>query len=124
MAERQLTELQERFLDLLFSDEYLNRPREAATAAGYSPKSPLFIIMRGVKDVIVGRIESYLMFNAPKSVKSIVDVLDNPHQVGAKTKLDAAAMLLDRAGIVKRERIEVDVKSTNSVLILPSKKET
>jgi hypothetical protein len=60
--------------------------------------------------------------NSPKAVKKVLDVLDNPHKQGAKTQLDAAQSILDRAGIAKRERLEVEVKAPSGLVFLPPKK--
>jgi hypothetical protein len=118
-----LTDQQELFLDLLFSDEFVNDPRGAANVAGYSQKTPIKSIMNGVKEEIIGRTDLYLVLHAPKSVKNIINVLDNPAQAGAKARLDAAAAILDRAGLSKKERVEVEHKAAPGVILLPPKKD-
>lgn len=117
------TDLQKLFLELLFLEEYIDNPRAAATAAGYSTKTPITQIMLGLKEEIIKKTDEYIVLHAPKSARAVVDVLSNPSQQGAKTKLEASGMILDRAGITKKERVEVEVKTTNAVLILPTKKD-
>ena len=49
----------------------------------------------------------------------MVNVLNNPTDLGNKEKMAAAKDLLDRAGFVKTEKVEV--KSESPLFILPPK---
>lgn len=121
MSRNTLTDKQNKFLDLLFSDEYIDNPRGAATIAGYSSNTMVSQIIDSVKDEILRRSDQQLVLHAPKSVKKINDVLDNPHVPGAKTTLDASFGILDRVGISKRERLEVEHKAPSGIVIFPAK---
>jgi hypothetical protein len=115
-------EMQETFIELIFMDEYMNDFRKAANVAGYSQKTPISQIMNSVREEVIKKADTLLAMNSPKAVKKVLDVLDNPHKQGAKTQLDAAQSILDRAGIAKRERLEVEVKAPSGLVFLPPKK--
>lgn len=123
MSERELTEKQLKFIELIFLPEYTNKVKQAALDAGYSPATDTYAIMYTLKEEILTRMDYYLAQHAPQCVNRVLDVLINPEQKGAKSVLDAAAMILDRAGISKKERIEVEHKAASGVLILPAKKD-
>jgi hypothetical protein len=57
--------------------------------------------------------------NAPKAAMAVIGGIDDPTQLGIKEKLSAAKDLLDRAGLIKTEKIEVN--SSGGVMLLPAK---
>lgn len=118
-----LTDKQTKFLDLIFLPEYIDDYKSAALAAGYSPTTPINNIIDGVKEMILERVEMYLALSAPKSAKRVVDVLNDPEIKGAKAILEASGMILDRVGVVKKDRIEIEHKSASGIFIIPAKKE-
>lgn len=122
-----LTEQQTKFLDLIFSGdpEYMGRGgyKKAANDAGYSEATSITIVVNSVKDEILSRTETLLAMNTPESVMRIVDVLRNPEMKGAKQVLEAAGMLLDRMGVTKKDRLEVEVKAANGLVFIPTKKD-
>jgi len=50
---------------------------------------------------------------------SLVDGMVQPTELGMKDKLTAAKDLLDRVGLVKTEKVQVE--ATNGLMILPPK---
>jgi hypothetical protein len=50
---------------------------------------------------------------------AVIGGIDDPTQLGIKEKLSAAKDLLDRAGLIKTEKIEVN--SSGGVMLLPAK---
>lgn len=120
---KQLTEKQEKLLNLLFEDEFINNPRGAMRAAGYSDYTTFNEIVSGIKESIIEKTDQYLALHAAKAVQGVLDVLDNSEQKGAKARLEAASMILDRVGITKKERLEVEHKGASGILIIPAKKE-
>ena len=102
-AQREYTEKQRLFLEALMSEECRGNIRKAMTAAGYASNT-------------------MLAMNAPKEAFSMRDVLDDPSAMGARNSIAAAAQILDRTGLVKREQVEV--KNTGGAMfILPPKSE-
>jgi hypothetical protein len=61
-----------------------------------------------------------LAMNAPRAAFSLTGVLVDPSQVGARNAVAAATQVLDRVGLVKKEKIEVTTQ-TGGLFILPPK---
>jgi hypothetical protein len=57
---------------------------------------------------------------APKAAVAMINAIDDPTELGLKEKMSAAKDLLDRAGLVKTEKVQVE-SSTGGVMILPAK---
>ena len=117
---KELTELQKKFLDVLFSDQCGGDLKKAKRSAGYSDNTALSEVVKGLEDEIVEAARSHLARNTAKAVISIVGVLDNPLALGNTNKLSAAKEILDRTGLVKPEKAIVD--TSGGVLILPAKR--
>lgn len=120
MAEtKQYTEMQEAFLEALCG-EARGSIREAMNIAGYSPNTRTKEVVEPLKDEIVERASMMLAMNAPKAAFSLTGVLVDPSQVGAKNAVSAAKEVLDRVGLVKKEKIEVTTQQ-GGLFILPPK---
>ena len=63
--------------------------------------------------------KKFIATRGPQAAWSMVNVLNNPTDLGNKEKMAAAKDLLDRAGFVKTEKVEV--KSESPLFILPPK---
>ena len=96
---KKLTEKQKIFLDVLFDEDVNGNYKKAAMKAGYSKTTNPVHIIEPIKDEIAEAIRDYLISVGPKAVTAIVSVLDDPAQIGAKSKLGAVKEILDRAGI-------------------------
>ena len=117
---KQLTEKQESFLENLFGQARGN-PREAAKLAGYDENGYQKVV-KSLKQEIIERAEGVLATHSPKAVMGMVNVLDDDGSVpGANTRLEAAKQILDRVGISKTERIDVNAKVQHGIFILPPK---
>ncbi len=115
----ELTQKQEAFLDAL-TGEARGNIREAMRAAGYSDNTRLNEVVGPLKDQIIERSSLLLAMNAPRATFSMVDVLIDPGAMGARNAVSAAAQILDRAGIVKKEQLEV-TGPDNAIFVLPPK---
>lgn len=115
---KQLTEKQQLFLECLFLPEVKGSFSKAKKLAGYSENTPVSGIIDGLREEILEYSKRFILANAPKAVMSISSILDNPTDLGSKEILAAAKDILDRAGIVKTEKIEVQ---TPGIFILPKK---
>ena len=120
--ERNLTNSQEKFLDVLFG-EARGDPRKAGELAGYSDHSyPK--VLRSLKSEIVTRAENYLATYSARAATKMVDMLDEdgttPH---ASIRMEAAKQILDRIGIVKKDQIDINMKAMHGLFILPPKEE-
>ena len=115
---RQLTEQQQRFLEVLF-DEANGDVVAAKKLAGYAPASSTSAIVESLKDEIGEKTRTYFARVAPKAAMSMVGALYDPTELGIKEKMVAAKDLLDRAGLGKVEKL--DVTSSGGVFYLPPK---
>lgn len=115
----ELSQKQEIFLDALTGDARGNI-REAMRSAGYSDNTRINEVVGPLKEHIIERSSLLLAMNAPRATFSMVDVLVDPSAMGARNAVSAAAQILDRAGIVKREQIEVTA-SDQGIFVLPPK---
>ena len=116
--ERQLTEKQQAFLDALFNEAEGN-PVKALKIAGYAEGTSSTTVMASLKDEVAERTRDFIAQNGPKAVWSMVQVMQNPTDLGNKEKMAAAKDFLDRAGFVKTEKVEV--KAESPLFILPPK---
>lgn len=91
----------------------------AKRLAGYSDNSPTTTIVEALKDEIFEATKSYMSRIGPKAAIAYASALDDPTQLGIKEKMMAAGQILDRAGVVKTERVAVE--STGGLFILPPK---
>ena len=118
--ERSLTNTQEKFLDVLFGEARGNL-KKAGELAGYSEHSYPKVV-RNLKQEIISRAENYLATHSAKAATKIVDMLDEdgttPH---ANIRMEAAKQILDRIGIVRKDQIDINMKSLHGIFILPAK---
>ena len=119
---RNLTDKQQRFLDVLF-DEASGDVVAAKKLAGYGDNSNTAAIVESLKDEIGEKTRTYFARTAPKAAMAMVGALYDPTELGIKEKMVAAKDLLDRAGLGKVERVDVS-SSSGGVFILPSKEGT
>ena len=119
---KSLTDSQEKFLDALFGEAKGN-PKKAGELAGYSDHSYPKVV-RSLKSEIVSRAEGYLATHSAKAATKMVDMLEEdgttPH---ASIRLEAAKQILDRIGIAKKEKIDINMKAVHGLFILPAKDE-
>lgn len=118
--ERELTELQKRFLDALFNEAKGN-VRQAMASAGYSPDYKSTQLIKTLKDEIVEHAKFVLAANAPNAVLAMVDILHDPVSQGCKEKMRAAEQILDRIGVVKSDKVEIENRVSGSIFFLPAK---
>tara|TARA_R110002012_G_scaffold273907_1_gene460031 strand:+ start:107 stop:478 length:372 start_codon:yes stop_codon:yes gene_type:complete len=118
---RKLTDRQQKFLDALFTDAN-GSIKDAKIIAGYSPTSNNNEIISALKDEILEATQTYMAGNAPKAAFAMVNSIDDPTQLGLRDKMAAAKDLLDRSGLVKTEKLQVE--SSGGVMLLPPKNES
>ena len=116
--ERELTENQQKFLAAI--PECNGNLLEAKKLAGYADTTALSEVVKSLKDEIIEVCEIMLAENAPSAVANLVNVMFNPEDLGAKTKMDAAKEILNRVGVKDKEAPAVTVN--NPIFILPAKK--
>ena len=117
---KELTNNQQKFLIALFGEAKGN-PKKAAEIAGYAETS-YGNIVKGLKDIIIERAENVLAMHSPKAVMGLVDAMDEDGLTpAANIRIEAAKQILDRVGIVKKEKIDINAKVAHGIFILPPK---
>ena len=118
---KELTELQEKFLNALFGEAKGNYAK-AMRIAGYASSTNSHVIVQSLRSEIIERAELEMAANAPKAVMSMVGVLDDPTAIGNREILSASQQLLDRVGLSKVEKLNVSSDKPIGLFILPEKK--
>ena len=115
---RQLTEKQQKFLAVLF-DEAGGDIVAAKKLAGYSDATATTDIVKGMKEEILEATQMYMARNAPRAAMAIVGGLSDPTELGIRDKMSAAKELLDRTGLIKTEKVQVE--ASGGVMLMPPK---
>ena len=117
---KELTTQQKTFIDFLFGEAEGN-PKKAGELAGYAPTSYPKVI-KSLKDEILERAEYSLALNSAKAVKGLVDALDEDGKTpGVNIRMEAAKQILDRVGLVKKDKIDITGQVAHGIFILPAK---
>ena len=117
---RNLTDMQEKFLDVLFAEARGN-PREAARLAGYSENSYSKVI-RNLKKEITELAENHLSTHSAQAANRLIALLDEDGTTPqASIRLAAANSILDRVGLVKKDQLDINMKALHGIFILPAK---
>ena len=117
---RKLTERQQKFIDALFS-EANGSIKDAKVIAGYSPNTNNNEIIKPIKDEILEATQMFMASNAPRAAMAMVGGIVDPTELGIRDKMSAAKDLLDRVGLAKTEKMEV--QASGGVVLMPPKNE-
>ena len=116
---KEYTEKQQAFLDALMGEARGNI-RKAMDIAGYSKGTKASEVTVPLKEEIIEQASMMLAMNAPKAAHGLIGVLDDPTALGARNAINAAREVLDRTGLVKKEKVEV-TNNGGGMFILPPK---
>ena len=118
-TERKLTEKQQAFLDNLV--ETGGDFKKSAELAGYSGNH--YQVLKSLKEEVVDLASDVLAREAPTAAFKIIEVMKSNKPVPqANNKLQAAQTILDRVGVSKTDRIDVNHNTGGGIFILPEKK--
>ena len=121
--DKKLTEQQQTFINALFGEANGN-PKHAGEIAGYSPSSYPNVV-KSLKDIIIDRAEGVMAMHSPKAVMGLVNALDEDGMTpAANIRIEAAKQILDRVGIVNREKVDINAQVAHGIFILPPKNVT
>jgi phage terminase small subunit len=116
---RKLTDKQQLFLDSII--ETKGDLKLSAELAGYSGNH--YQVLRSLREEIVELASNVLAREAPKAAFKLVEVMTSADALPqANVKLQAAQTILDRVGLGKQERMQVDHNVSGGIFILPEKK--
>lgn len=117
---KNLTEKQQSFLDNLV--ETKGDFKKAAELAGYSGNH--YQVLKSLKEEIVDLASDVLARSAPKAAFKLIQMVESDRPVPqASQKLAAAQTILDRVGVSKTERLQVDHNVQGGIFVLPAKDE-
>lgn len=115
---RELTDKQQLLLSKLEEANY--DPIEAAKLAGYSHPT---VAAKALRQELLEIAEDLIANSTMKAAGTLVDILDTERPIpNIKERISVAKDLLDRAGLVKKDVVDVNHKVTGGVFILPEKK--
>ena len=115
---RNLTDKQKSFLDNLVATE--GDFKKAAELAGYSGNH--YQALKSLKEEVVDLASDVLARSAPKAAFKLVEMIDSNKPIPqASQKLNAAQTILDRVGVAKTDRVQVDHNVQGGIFILPEK---
>tara|TARA_A100000172_G_scaffold67929_1_gene47668 strand:- start:24 stop:422 length:399 start_codon:yes stop_codon:yes gene_type:complete len=119
---KELTVKQKTFLDNLINCG--GNAKEAAELAGYAEGSYTSVV-KSLKKEILDISEGILAQNAPKAAMKLVNIMDSDEPIPqANIRLQAVQTLLDRVGLSKTDKLNLNVEGSNGIFILPAKSET
>ena len=122
MKKKELTPLQEKFLEVLHG-EAKGDPHKAKIIAGYDPTTSTASIVKALQEEILDQTRMYLATYSPKAMMELLLLLDEPNSPGATTKLKIIQDILNRAGVVERkEATDINLKvPKGGIVIMPAK---
>lgn len=115
---KELSDQHKKFLDVLFGEANGNI-NKAKLLAGFAEGYRTSQLTNYLKEEIIEATQLYIAMHAPSAAIAMVSGILDPTELGIKEKMNAAKDLLDRAGLVKTDKVQVE--STNGVMILPAK---
>tara|TARA_Y100000114_G_C11630688_1_gene264261 strand:+ start:162 stop:578 length:417 start_codon:yes stop_codon:yes gene_type:complete len=120
LTTRKLTDKQEKFLEHLVDTK--GNLKLSAELAGY--RGNHYQVLKSLKEEIIDLASNVLAREAPSAAFKLVEIMHSDEAVPqANVKLQAAQTLLDRVGVIKKEKLDVNHNVTGGIFILP-KKET
>lgn len=117
---RQLTELEEAFVDALFNGAK-GDPRLAVKQAGFPAGTRWQDVVKNLEDHLLQNSESFMAMLAPRAVLGLQEILDDPAKPGIKNTVAAITNILDRIGLTKKDRLEVSAGEGATIVLLPPK---
>ena len=116
---RELTDKQQAFLTNLIETQ--GDAKKAAELAGYS--SHYHHVVKTLKSEILELTQEVLANSAPKAAFKLVEIMDSKRPIiQANNKLAAAQTLLDRVGVGKVERVDVNHNvNSGGIFLMPDK---
>ena len=120
---RNYTPKQQAFLDALYANS-TGDINKAMVSAGYKEGAGSTALVKSLKNEILEIANLILTRNAPKAANKLVNIMDSDAPIPqANQKLNAAQSLLDRVGLVKENKLQIDHNVTGGIFVMPAKEE-
>ena len=115
---KELTVKQQSFLDHLV--ETNGDAKKSAELAGYSGNH--YQVLKALKNEVLELTTEVLAQSAPQAAFKLLDIMNSDAPIPqANNKLQAAQTILDRVGIAKTERLDINHKLAGGIFIMPEK---
>ena len=115
---RELTNKQQLFLDSLIETE--GDPKKAAAIAGYSGGH--YQVLKALKNEVLELTKDVLAHNAPKAAFKLLEIMESDKPIPqANNKLAAAQSFLDRVGVSKSEKLDINHQVSAGIFLMPDK---
>lgn len=116
---RELTDQHKQFIKALF--ETNGNVKKSAEIVGFSVGYG-YDLMKVLKEEIISKAEEVLALNAMRASFTLAEAVDpNSDAPTNPLRLRAAEQILDRIGIVKKEKVEISGNENSPIFILPAK---
>jgi len=122
LLSKPLTPQQRSFLNYLIGEAKGNMLL-AKDLAGYSDKTQLVDVISPLREHIIALTKDALLNGGLLAAFGLIDVIDNPSQMGAGNKVKAASEVLDRIGVTKPDD-KAEKGPEGAIFILPPKNVT
>lgn len=106
------------FVDALF--ELKGNVAAAAVKAGYADTYG-YALVKLLREHIIEAAENTMALHAPKAVFTLVDGMSGELAIGANNQIESAKQILDRVGLVKKEKVELS-GNVGGVFLFPEKR--
>ena len=117
---KELTTKQQSFLDHLVTTN--GDAKQSAELAGYSGNH--YQVLKSLKNEVLELTTDVLAQSAPQAAFKLLDIMNANRPIPqATSKLHAAQTILDRVGIAKTERLDINHKVTGGIFLMPDKQE-
>jgi phage terminase small subunit len=117
-TERKLTDKQQDFLNNLI--ETKGNLKLSAELAGYAGNH--YQVIKSLRQEIVDLASNILAREAPSAAFKLVEVMQSDNAMPqANVKLQAAQTILDRVGLGKQDKLDVNHNTGGGIFILPEK---
>ena len=94
--------------------------KKSAELAGYSGNH--YQVLKSLKEEVVDLAQNVLAREAPKAAFKLVEVMTSEDSIPqANVKVQAAQTILDRVGLGKHDRVDVNHNVNGGIFILPEK---
>jgi hypothetical protein len=117
-----LSDQDQLFLDCLFNKE-LNPsfdPQVAWTLAEYPSSDPLQKVIRRLKNEYQQEVQNYFLSITPFAAAKLNELAVGAKPIPNSDKVHKAATeILDRAGVTKKDKQEIEISTVDNILVLP-----